>query len=67
MNPTNGSLAGSFRDPSGFVLTWEDIFGSDTREGLEEAFGERFTVEASVGIPSAERTLYLIRKRQPDA
>lgn len=42
----------------------EDIFDTYTREGFEEAFGRRFTIEDSTRVRDSARQLYLMRLRQ---
>ena len=41
----------------------EDVFPGYTREGFEQAFGRRFTVERAEAIRDSERVLYLMRGR----
>jgi hypothetical protein len=41
----------------------EDVFPGYTREGFEEAFGERFDILRTEAIPDSGRVLYLMRAR----
>lgn len=54
-------------DPKVRVLlaTREDIFPDYTREGFERAFGSSFAVERREEIRNSDRTLYLMRRREP--
>lgn len=47
------------------LTTREDVFSSYTQEGFEEAFGMFFTIERSERIRESERTMYLMKRRQP--
>jgi ribosomal protein L11 methylase PrmA len=40
-----------------------DIFDRYTREGFEQVFSERFSIQASAPVAESERTLYLMERR----
>jgi hypothetical protein len=45
------------------LATREDIFPDYTEQGFEDAFSQFFTIERREGLPSSDRTLYLMKSR----
>jgi hypothetical protein len=48
------------------LATREDIFPDYTREGFEEAFGERWVIDESAPVEASERILYRMHRRLAD-
>ncbi|MCP4291949.1 MAG: class I SAM-dependent methyltransferase [bacterium] len=45
------------------LATREDVFPNYTKEGFEEAFGQKFEIVAAESIEGSERILYLLKKK----